>query len=97
MDIRESWLMKKADKKKTDSFIWNMVLEAGSKDTWNTRKIDKCVPEQNKPENIARDENDKTEAVPLQAHHEKAETLGKTIMLRKATGKEDWVRDGPTP
>lgn len=49
------------------------------------------------PENkIQSDKNDKTEAVQLRTHHEKAGFLGKTIPMGKIQGRKKRVRPNMT-
>ena len=63
----ESWAVRKADRKK-NGLIGNMVMEESSVDTLDCQKDEQVGPEQIK--------NDKTEAVLLGAHHEKAGVFG---------------------
>ena len=81
--------------------MWNMVLEESSMDTLNSQKDKQVGPRTNWAWNISGGKNDKTEAVLLPAHHEKAGFFGKkTIKLEKiedSQNRDDQMWEGSTP
>ena len=67
---------------------------------WTTGEMNKWILELSKPETSLEAKMTKLKAVLVRAHHEKAGSLEKTIMLgkQKAAGKEeDRLGDGLTP